>query len=234
MRGVFGDDIDGAANGGAPKKGGTTTTHHFDTLNHVGWNLLKTIDARQSGENGTGVHQNLRIVTIQTVDAHLRETTVLAIILHAHAGLEVQSVGKTNCSDIGEKFAAHDLNERGTFPANRLVLVARHHDLLQPYHVGQKFKLHLNGPVAHHLHLLRNGDETQSRCLQTIGSFFQVFQKKMTCGVGRCRQSLALLRNETNGTVRKMLPSFFNHMPRDVGIGKDRRRRIEMRTRNMH
>ena len=64
-----------------PKSAGASAPHHFDTVDHIGGYLLQTVNTRKSGKHRTGIHEYLRIMSVKTIDADLRESAVLAIIL---------------------------------------------------------------------------------------------------------------------------------------------------------
>ncbi|MBQ1952717.1 MAG: TonB-dependent receptor plug domain-containing protein, partial [Alistipes sp.] len=88
------DDVDRTSDGRRTEEGRTASAQHLHALDHRGGNLLQSIDSRQRREDGVGVHQNLGVVAIQTVDAHLGKAAVLAGILYADAGLEDQPLGQ--------------------------------------------------------------------------------------------------------------------------------------------
>ena len=92
--GLFGDDIDGSANGTRTIECRATTTHNLHSRNHICGQLLQTINSRQRGEERVRIDQNLGVFTIQTIDSHLWEATVLAGVLNPHTGLENQTTRK--------------------------------------------------------------------------------------------------------------------------------------------
>ncbi len=91
-RRLTGDDVDRAADGRRPVQRRAAAAQHLDPLDHIGRNLFQAVYARQGRENRMRVDQNLRIVAVEAVDAHLREAAVLAVVLDAHAGLERQAL----------------------------------------------------------------------------------------------------------------------------------------------
>ena len=96
---VFGNDVYRAANGRRAKQRRTAATHNLNTLNHVGRNLFEAVYAGEGRKNRARVHQYLRVMAVEAVYAHLCETTVLAVVFNAHAGLVVESVGQTGRVD---------------------------------------------------------------------------------------------------------------------------------------
>ena len=109
---VLGNDVDCPAYGRRAEKRRTATAHHLDTLNHVGRNLFKAIYAGQSREYRSRIKQNLRIMTVKAIDAHLRKTAVLTVILDAHARLETEAVSKTGRADKIKRRRAKHIYQR--------------------------------------------------------------------------------------------------------------------------
>ena len=85
FRGLLGDDVDDTRHRRCAEEGTAAAAHHLDAVNHLRRNLLKTVNAVQRGEYRLRVNEDLRIVTVQPVDAHLRETAVLAVVLHTES-----------------------------------------------------------------------------------------------------------------------------------------------------
>ena len=88
----LGDDIDGSTDGRCTEEGRTSTTNHLHTVYHVGRYLLQAIHTVERREHRARIHQDLGIVTIETIDAHLGKATVLAVVLRTHTRLEVKSL----------------------------------------------------------------------------------------------------------------------------------------------
>ena len=84
-RRFLGDDVDRAADGRRAVQRRTAAAQHLDPLDHVGRNLLQSVDARQGRKDRMRIDENLRIMAVESVDAHLREAAVLAVVLDPHA-----------------------------------------------------------------------------------------------------------------------------------------------------
>ena len=151
---VAGDDIDCAADGRGTEQGRTATAHHLHAVNHVSRNLLKSVDTGKSREHRARIHQNLRVVSVETVDAHLGETAVLAIVLHAHTGLKAQTVGKRTGAHLLEQLGRGDTHKRRTVAAFLFALARSNHHLVEHESVRRKVKIHLYGTVAFGIHLV--------------------------------------------------------------------------------
>ena len=91
----LGDDVDGSTDGRRTEEGRATAADHLHAVYHICRNLLQTIHAVQRGEYRARIHQYLRVVAVETIDAHLCEAAVLTVVLRAYAGLEFESLGKT-------------------------------------------------------------------------------------------------------------------------------------------
>ena len=74
----------------AAKTDAVSQKHHFYAFNHAGGNLFQAIHSGKGTEYGTGIYQNLRIRSVQSIDADLLETTILAVCLYTYTGLKVQ------------------------------------------------------------------------------------------------------------------------------------------------
>ena len=55
----LGDDVDDPSDGRRAKECRSSTTYDFDTLDHIGWDLLQAIDTSQSTHDGAAVNKDL-------------------------------------------------------------------------------------------------------------------------------------------------------------------------------
>ena len=92
----LGNDVDGSTDGRRAKEGRATTTNHLYAVNHISRNLLQAINAVQRRKHRTRIDQDLRIVAIKTINAHLGEATVLAVVFGAHTRLKVEPLCQTS------------------------------------------------------------------------------------------------------------------------------------------
>ena len=118
-RRLLGDDVDRAADGRRPEQRRTAAAQHLDPLDHVGRNLLQSVDARQGREDRVRIDQNLRIMAVEAVDAHLREAAVLAVVLDPHAGLERQPLRQARGVGLLEQPGVQHAHQRRRLPAQR-------------------------------------------------------------------------------------------------------------------
>ena len=90
--GLFGNDVHHAGNRIRTVHRRTTAADDFYTVNHRSRHLLQSIDRRHTRENRPAVHQNLGILSLQTVDTQFCLTTVRAGVLYPQARLKIQHV----------------------------------------------------------------------------------------------------------------------------------------------
>ena len=82
-------------------------------------------------------------MAVETVDPHLGEAAVLAVVLHPHSGLEVQTVGKRAGAYVCEQLPCGDVDQCRTLPALGLCLGGCHHHLVKHERVGSKAEIKL-------------------------------------------------------------------------------------------
>ena len=70
-------------------------------------------------------------MAVKTVDAHLGESTVLAVVLGAHARLEVEPLSQAGRLCNVEEFAANHAHQVGSQSALGLVTIGRNHHLVK-------------------------------------------------------------------------------------------------------
>ena len=78
-------------------------------------------------------------MSVEAVDANLGETAVLAVVLDAHAGLEIESVGKRACAHEVESLGRNHIDERGAVAALEFAFCACDYDLVEHHRVGAQF-----------------------------------------------------------------------------------------------
>ncbi len=139
LGGVLGDYVYGASYGRRAEQGRAASAHHFHAVDHVCRNLFEAVDTRKGGKHRARVHEYLRVVSVEAVDAHLGETAVLAVVLDAHAGLEIESVGKRACAHEVESLGRNHIDERGAVAALEFAFCACDYDLVEHHRVGAQF-----------------------------------------------------------------------------------------------
>ena len=145
---LLGDDVDGATDGRGTEEGRASTTDHLHTVDHIGRNLLQAIDTREGGEDGTGIDQDLGVVAVQAIDAHLRETAVLTVVLGAHARLEVEALRQAGGLSDVEDLAAYHTDQVGGQSAGRLIAIGRDHHLVDGDIVGGQGEIDFLGGIV--------------------------------------------------------------------------------------
>ena len=156
-RRLLGDDVDGAGDGGRAEQRRASAAHHLYPLDHVGRDLLQAVHACQRAEYRAAIHQYLRVRAFQSVDAHLLEATVLAVVLHAHARLEVQPVGQRGGVRRLEYFRVEHVHQRGRQAAGRLVPVGGYHHAIERHGVLLGVEVNLQGLSLPQRHLAFDG-----------------------------------------------------------------------------
>ena len=87
-------------------------------------------------------------MAVQAIDAHLRETAILTVVLSAHARLEVESLRQAGgLSDI-EDLAAYHTDQVGGQSAGRLIAVGRDHHLVDGDIVGGQGEIDFLGGIV--------------------------------------------------------------------------------------
>ena len=109
--GILGDDVDRATDGRGAEERRTASAHHLDAVDHAGRNLLQSINARKGRKDGMRIDENLRIVSVESVDAHLHKTAVLTVVLNAYAGLETKPLSQTSRVGVVENLAVEDVHQ---------------------------------------------------------------------------------------------------------------------------
>ena len=122
-------------------------------------------------------------MTVQTVDAHLCETTVLAVVLGTHAGLVVESLCQAGGLGGLELLAVHHVYQVRCLTALCFATVGRNHHLVQGNVIGLHDEVHLAGLVLAYDNLACDGAETGVADLQGDGILWQVLEEIVTGSV---------------------------------------------------
>ena len=130
-QGLLRDDINCPGDSGRAEQCRSPSSHHLYPLDHIRRDLLQAIYAGQGAEDRPAIHQYLGIRAFQTIDTYLLETAILAVILHTHAGLEVQTGGQGSGARSLEHLGVEYIYQRRSQTAGRLVTVCRYDDTVQ-------------------------------------------------------------------------------------------------------
>ena len=177
--GVFRDDVDGASHGIGPEQGRTSSAHHLDTLYHVDRYLFEPIHPAQCADDGPAVDEYLRIRPFQSVDAHLREAAVLAVILHAQSRLEVERLGEVGGVHRFKQLGTHHVHHHGGILAVYLVAVGGHHHFVRQEAFFLHQEVHHGGIVLVYAHFLLLRLVSHERDTQSVRTFRQSGQGEL-------------------------------------------------------
>ena len=130
---VLRDDIDGAADSIGAEECRAAAANHLYPIYHRRRNLFEAIDTSKRTDNGAAVDENLRVGTLKTIDADLRETAVLAVVLDTKSGLERERLCKVGSVELVEKRRVEHIHHHwGVFPLHD-TLVGRDDNLVEIY-----------------------------------------------------------------------------------------------------
>ena len=208
--GVFGYNIDSSSHSIGAKQGRASATHHFYPFNHVHGDLLQSVHTAQCTDDGTAVYQYLRIRTFQAIDAHLGETTVLAVVLHTQARLVVQCLGKVGGVDHLEQFGTHHIYNYRSCLAAYLVAVGGYHHFIGHETLLFHREMYDGSKVLAHRHLLLLGLVTHCRHTELVFSRRKLAELKLSFFIGN--RSLPTADNQNRGIRYIFLRTFHYHM----------------------
>lgn len=211
------DDIDRAADGRRTVERRAAAAQHLDPLDHVGGDLLQSVDAREGREDGVRVDQNLRVVAVEAVDAHLGEAAVLAVVLHAHAGLERESLRQRHGVGPLEQIGAHDAHQRRRLALERLGAAGRDDHLVHREALLVDLEILLEAPARRKAHLPPLRGVAQRADLEHEVAHGEVFQKVVARGVGR--GAVGGAHHGDRGVGEMLAGRAVDHMAVDVGVG---------------
>ena len=225
-RGIFRDHIDHPGDGRRTEECRTAAAHHFDALDHVGRNLFQTVDTRQTAEHGARVDKHLRVGAVEPVDAHLRETAVLAIVFHAHAGLEFQRLREERTLGVLEDFGIEHIHQRRSQPSFRHVARGRHHHIAERQ-LGHEFEVRHQRGIGGGGHLVCLRHKARHVHFDLEFSEREIFEHIVPRHVGRHRNAVSFHRHQDVG--QELARGRVAHMPHNVrrpivGSGQHRAR----------
>ncbi|MBR8721618.1 hypothetical protein IX307_002869 [Bacteroides pyogenes] len=140
----FGDDIQHPRNGRRTEQRRTASAHHLHAVDHIGRNLFQSVHAGKGAHDGARVDKNLCIASVHTVDAHLVEAAVLAVVLHAHARLEDDSLRKIVGIGAGEHLRIDYVHQCRSQTAGGLVAVGGNNYRIERGHILFKIEIQLD------------------------------------------------------------------------------------------
>ena len=179
--------------------------------------MFQAINSRKGTENGTRVDQNLGIGSVKTIDAHLLETAVLAVVLHPDAGLEIQSLSQVDGVGRGEDLRVEHVHQRGSEAAGCLVAVGRDNDAIEGDLILLHLDIQLDGFPLFQLYSLDNSFISQCLELHLEVAFRQVLQEVVSGIVGR--RSDGGSDDEDVDKSQVLFGFLIQDMPDQIGVG---------------
>ena len=226
-RGIFRDHIDHPGDGRRTEERRTAAAHHLNALDHVGRNLFQTVDTRQTAEHGTRIDKHLRVGAVEPVDAHLRKTAVLAIVFHAHAGLELQRLREERTLRVVKDFGIEHIHQRRGQSPFRHIAGGRHHDIAECHPLRHEFEVRHQRGIGGGGHLVCLRHKAGHVHFDLEFSEREILEHVVPRQVGRHRNVAAFHRHQDVG--QEFARGGVAHMPHDVrrsvvGSGQHRAR----------
>ena len=126
-------------------------------------------------------------MSVESIDAHLCESAILAVVLHTHTGLIAQSLSKTRGTYHVKHLIAQHTHKRAAVAAFHFALVAGDHHLLKHHHVFYHLKVYIHRTF--HVNGLALRHKTYSAHLYGVASVFHIFELEVPCFVRVCTVS---------------------------------------------
>ena len=102
-------------------------------------------------------------MTVETIDSHLCESTVLTVVLRAHARLEVESLRQAGALCDVKKFSANHVHQVWCHSSCRLVPIGGNHYLVETQVVWGKREIKFLAGV------MANGDASRLGVVAHVG-----------------------------------------------------------------
>ncbi len=155
-------------------------------------------------------------MAVESVDSHLGEATVLAVVLHPHTWLEAQAVGKRAGVDQAEHAVVDNAHQHGAVAALEFAFAAGDHYLVEHEGVGFDFEVDFQSVPCRQGHIPGLGNESYRRCLHGVFAGAKVAECVVSAGIGYGECARAL---EHDVVVREVLAGGgVNRMAYDIGI----------------
>ena len=142
------DDVDRPADGRRAVERRAAAAQHLDPFDHVRGYLFQSVDARQGREDRMRIDEDLRIVSVESVDAHLGESAVLAVVLDTHAGLKRKPLGQAGGIGAFEKHAPEDTHQRRGLAPQRGRTARRDHHFVHRDAARSHLEIEFGGDAA--------------------------------------------------------------------------------------
>ena len=163
------------------------------------------------------VDENLRIVAVEPVDAHLREAAVLAIVLDPHAGLERKAPGERRGVDFVEQLGAEHADQRRGLAPQSGGPAGRDNDLVHRNAALLDVEIDLQRLARTQHDLLLQGRVTQLPHFERAGALGQILQIIMARRIGSGAVGRTL---HGDRSVRNMFAGLpVDNVTHQIGIG---------------
>ena len=214
--GFLGNDIHYTGNSVRAVHRRSASTNDLYAVDHRCRHLLQTIDRSHRGEDRTRVHENLGILTLQTIDTQIRLAAVGAGVLHPQARLKIQRVRHTCYRRRLKEFGREDIDDCRRFLTLGSISVCGHYDILQQLCLLMDSGLEFHRPVF-------NNINRQLLCLvpyvtedDDLATQRKVFEQIMAGFIGHCTDIRAL---QLNIHKRQVFSCFcIQHVTREVRV----------------
>ena len=167
-------------------EGRPSATHHLHAVYHVCRNLLQPIHSVEGGEHRARVYENLRVMTVESVNPHLCESAVLTVVFRPHTGLEVESLCQTGALCHVKELRVYHIHQVRSESPLGFASVSRHHHLVEGHVVGLQLEVQLCGIVLLYRNRLLLRLVSQIRHLYGERAFRQVLQEIVSSIVCCC------------------------------------------------
>ena len=215
---LLGDDVDDPSDGRRTEEGRASTTYDFDTLDHIGWDLLQSIDTSQCAHDWTAVDEDLRVATIETIDTNLVEATVLTVIFDTYTWLEDQPLSEVGRVGILEELRVEYGDECRCQTAEGSLTIGGDNDLIDIDVVGFNLEVYFDDLVRSNFDDALLAQVSKATHDERHALLLEVFEEVMTCSIGSCAEGRPLNRD---GDPSEVFPRLrVGDVANDIGIGQ--------------
>ena len=203
--GVLGDDVDRATDGRGAEERRTASAHHLDAVDHAGRNLLQSINARKGRKDRMRIDENLRIVSVESVDTHLHKTAVLTVVLNAYAGLETKPLSQTSRVGVVENLAVEDVHQGRSLATRGFAAAGRNDYVVHGDSVFRDLEVEFEGLSFPERYLMTHRIVTHHSGFDGNRARRQVLQEIVPARIGGSTDGRA---GDRNSNIRQMFACF--------------------------
>ena len=194
----------------------TTSSDHLYTVNHRRRNLLQTIDGSHTGEDRTAIHEDLGILSLETVDTKLGLTAVGACILYPQTRLKIQHIRHTSYRRRLKEFRRKDIHDSSCLLTLRSISVSGHDNTVELLRDLTNHGFEFDGLI------LLDTDRQFRRLIPHIGEDYsllperQILQKIMPRLIGNSTDIRSFYLDVDKGQM--LARPLVQHVPYQMGI----------------